>query len=197
MQRSGAGESASPDKVSGPARYRIYEPDDMYSFDEYLAAVRARAKKVYQRFAVTELRYAEYLRERQAVLEATSPGVVLNIGAHGPGDPTLDKQGKLEALRQEYREDIRRHHVVHGVLDWLAQHDPDAAKLVDLCYWQGRSRAWIVTHGDEAGVYVSDRTIGNKLVLAKDALCEAFGWLAPEVTGEAFAVGARPLVVES
>lgn len=187
MQRSGVGESASPVKGSGPARYSLYEPEELYSFDEYLAAVRSRAKKVYQRFTVTELRYYEYLRERQVVVEATSPGVVLNTGAHGPGNPTLDKQGRLEALRQEYREDIRRWHSVKGVMEWLQQHDAEAAKLVDLCYWQGKSRAWILSHGDETGVYVSDRTISNKLQLAKDVLCEAMGWLSPEVTGDRFA----------
>ncbi len=158
--------------------YAFSEPEQSCDFDEYLSACRARAKKVYQRFGVTELRYLEYLRERQAVIEATTPGVVLSTGAHGPSNPTLDKQGKLEALRQAYKDDLRRYHAVRGVLDWLQEHDPDAAKLVDLCYWQRRSRAWILSHGDEAGLYLSERTFERKIQFAKDVLCEAMGWLS-------------------
>jgi hypothetical protein len=145
-----------------------------------LSACRARAKKVYQRFGVTELRYLEYLRERQAIIEATTPGVVLSTGAHGPSNPTLDKQGKLEALRQAYRDDLRRYHAVRGVLDWLQEHDPDAAKLVDLCYWRRKTEAWIATHADDTGLFMSRATIQRRMTFAKDLLAEALGWLAKD-----------------
>lgn len=165
-----------------PARYSLFEPEETYSFGEYLSSCRARAKRIYQRFSLTELRYLEYLRERQAIIEATTPGIVLTSGAHGPSNPTLDKQGKLEALRQAYRGDLRRYHAVRGVLDWLEEHDPDAAKLVDLSYWQRRSKIWILSHADEAGLFLSERTMGRRLQLANDVLCEAMGWLTPTIT---------------
>jgi hypothetical protein len=45
--------------------------------------------------------------------------VIVVAGTHGPSDPTLDKQQRLDGLRREYQDDLRRYRTVTKVLRWL------------------------------------------------------------------------------
>lgn len=109
-----AGTSPSPEQSA--AQDVVCHEDKSYSF---MADCRTRADRITQRLALTDLRCAEYLFERQVVLEAVCPGIVIVGGTHGPSNPTLDKQQKLDALRREYAEDLLRYRIVTRVLRWL------------------------------------------------------------------------------
>jgi hypothetical protein len=115
-QRSAADESASPVRESGPARDSLSDAEKGYSFH---ADCERRAKRLEEAASLLGLAYADYMRERQRILDAVSPGVIVAAGTHPPSNPTLDKQHRLEALRFTYRDDLRRYRAVSRVLRWL------------------------------------------------------------------------------
>ena len=98
---------------------RVCDTDSGYSFEEYVQKCRDIAERVRSPFAMVELAYSDYLRERRVILEHLSLGVVVIGGHHVPGDPTLEKQSGLDGLRRDYRADLLRYHVVNPVIRWL------------------------------------------------------------------------------
>ena len=135
---------------------------------------RQYAKKIFKEHRLNHLILErDYLSERQAVIEAVSPGIAERIGkGYELPDSTYQKIPKLLAIQKKYRDYIHKYYAVEDTLKML---DEDTQKIIDVHYFQGKSIRWILDNADEAGIFYSQSRIYEKIDVALNLLIKRLG----------------------